>query len=141
MIKQTLELGKSISTGEKSLLNLVKLLVSLHADPSSQDSQKLVKQGPWSNFWIEGAECLAFQGRGGGWGNNRVPILASFFFNFFPFFFNYLAVATCSCLLLGFFSFFISKYWKKYMYVISTQSFASFCWMSECVFPKSQPKC
>ena len=29
-------------------------------------------------------------------------------------------VATCSCLLLGFFSFFISKYWKKYVYVFST---------------------
>ena len=26
-------------------------------------------QGPRSNFWIEGAECLASQG-GGGWGNN-----------------------------------------------------------------------
>ena len=59
-------------------------------------------QGPRSNFWIEGAECLASQGRGGGWGNNRVPILASFFFNIFPFFFNYLAAATCSCLLLVF---------------------------------------
>ena len=54
-------------------------------------------------------------GRGGGWDNNQVPILASFFFNFFPVFFNYLAVARCSCLLLGFFLFFISKYWKKYM--------------------------
>ena len=84
-------------------------------------------QGPRSNFWIAGAECLASQKWGGGWGKNRVPILASLFFNFFPFFLifevfflNYLAIATCSCLLLGFFSFFISKYWKKYMYVIST---------------------
>ena len=42
------------------------------------------------------------------------------FFNFLSFFLNYLAVATCSCFLLGFFSFFISTYWKKYMYVIST---------------------
>ena len=72
------------------------------------------KQGPRSNFWIEGAECLASQGWEGGRGNNRVPILASFLFNFFPFF------STCSCFLLGFFPFFISKYWKKYMYVLST---------------------
>ena len=43
-------------------------------------------QGPRSNFWIEGAKCLASQGRGGGWGNNGVPILVSFFFNFFSFF-------------------------------------------------------
>ena len=25
-----------------------------------------LQQGPRSNFWIEGAECLASQGRGGG---------------------------------------------------------------------------
>ena len=66
---------------------------------------------------------LSFPGAGRGLGQQLSPHSASFFFNFFPFFFNYLAVATCSCLLLGFFSFFISKYWKKYMYVTSTQSF------------------
>ena len=97
-------------------------------------------QGPRSNFWIEGAECLASQGREGSWGNNRVTILASFFFNFFPFFFNYLAVATCSCLLLGFFSFFISKYWKKCMYIISTQSFCLLLLDFRARFPKITAK-
>ena len=86
-----------------------------------------MSQGPRSNFWIEGAECLAFQGQGGGWGNNRVPILASFFLKLFSFFFNFLTFflqLSCGCdvfmFIVGGFSFFISKYWKKYMYVIST---------------------
>ena len=106
-----------------------------------------LKQGPRSNFWIEGAECLASKGRGEGWGNNRVSILASFFFNFFPFFnfffLNYLAVATCSCLLLGFFRSLLVNIGKNICTVcyFDANPFASFCWMSECVFPKSQPQC
>ena len=71
---------------------------------------------------------LSFPGAGRDWGNNRVPILASFFFNFNFFrFFNFLSFFKFSILWLRrvhvycwVFSFFISKYWKKYMYVIST---------------------
>ena len=67
---------------------------------------------------------LSFPGAGRGQGQQSSPHSCFVLFQLFSvFFFNNLAVATCSCLLLGFFSFFISKYWKKYMYVISTQSF------------------
>ena len=86
---------------------------------------------------------LSFPGAGRGLAQQSSPHfcfvlfqLFSVFFNFF--FLNYLAVVTCSCLLLFIFSFFIREYWKKYMYVFL---FASFCWMSECIFSKLQPKC
>ena len=70
---------------------------------------------------------LSFPGAGRGLGQQSSPRscfvlfqLFSVFLIFKVFFLNYLAVATCSCLLLGSFSFFNSKYRKKYMYVIST---------------------
>ena len=69
---------------------------------------------------------LKFPGAGRGLGQQSSPhscfvlfqLFSVFFLNFF--FLNYLVVAMCSYLLLGNFSFFISKCWKKYMYVIST---------------------
>ena len=97
---------------------------------------------------------LSFPGAERGLGQQSSPhscfVLFQLFSGFFGqhlffllFFLNCLVAATCSCLLLGFFSFFISKYWKKYMYVFLTPILLPplFCWMSECVFPKSQPKC
>ena len=97
-------------------------------------------QGPRSNFWIEGAECLASQGRGGGWGNNQVPILASFFFNFFPFFFNYLAVATCSCLLLRFFRSLLVNIGKNICMLFRPNPFAFFLLDVRVRFPKITAK-
>ena len=74
---------------------------------------------------------LSFPGAGRGLGNNRVPIIASFFFNFFPFFFlifkvfllNYLSVATCSCLLLFFFRSLLVNTGKN---ICTLQPFASY---------------
>ena len=49
------------------------------------DANKAHFQGPRSNFWIEGAECLASQGRGGGWATIESPFLLRSFSTFFGF--------------------------------------------------------
>ena len=82
-----------------------------------------LSQGPRSNFWIEGAECLAFQ-VGEGAGATIEPPFLLHSFSVFVYFLSVFLELSCGCdvfmFIAGFFSFFISKYWKKYMYVFST---------------------
>ena len=66
---------------------------------------------------------LSFPGAGRGLGQQSSRVLASFFFNFFPFFFSFFLKLSCGCDVFNIncwrvFSFVISKYWKKYMYVV-----------------------
>ena len=64
----------------------------------------------------------SFPGAGRGLGQQSTPH-SWFFFRFFNFLSLFLKLS-CGCdvfmFIVGFFSFFISKYWKKYMCVIST---------------------
>ena len=99
-------------------------------------SRNLSSKDRGAIFGLRGPNALiAFQGRKGGWGNNRVPILASFFFNFFPFFLifevfflNYLAVAVATL--------FVNN-GKIISTPILLPPFAGF----QSAFQKSQPKC
>ena len=66
---------------------------------------------------------FSFPGAGRGLGQQSSPHSCFVFFQLFSVFLE----LSCGCdvfmFIVGLFSFFISKYWKKYMYVISTQSF------------------
>ena len=70
---------------------------------------------------------LSFPGEGRGIGQQSSPHSCFVLFQFFSVFVNFLNVflkLSCGCdvfmFIVGVFLFFISKYWKKYMYVFST---------------------
>ena len=77
---------------------------------------------------------LSFPGAGRGLGQQSSPHSCFVLFKFFSVFVNFLSFflkLSCGCdvfmFIVGVFSFFISKYWKKYMYVFfDANPFAGF---------------
>ena len=123
-------------------------LFNLHACFCVCSHSSLPRQGPRSNFWIEGGPNVYLPRGKEGAGEGAVatmehPFLLRPFSICFPFllifkvfFLNYLAVATCSCLLLGFFRSLLVNIGKNICMFFRHQSFCLLLLDFRVRFPK-----